>query len=344
METKELSQRQEKILHAVIVEYVDTGEPVPSALIVERYPIGVGPATVRKELSELAERGYVEQPHTSAGRIPSDVGYRYYVDHLARPQAVPKARAHLRHLAETESDMDQLFSATCRFLASLTHALSLAATINQPETSVKHVSLSALGPGKLLLTVVLSTSVVENRLLDVSEFRLEDLASVTAFLKQFAENQKLRQLARRPIPVLPNATPRVQALFGKVWKVLRALARSLTAGKIISEGTSYLIAQPEFQKDIHALAEVLSALEDAEIARGAVEQPTERTPAVSIGRENEPEPLKRLAIIAGKVTVKGEEAGIIAIIGPTRLKYEFAIPLVQETSQALSDILTQLSA
>ncbi len=342
MET--LSERQEKILHAVIVEYVDTGEPVPSALIVERYPLGVGPATVRKELSELAERGYVEQPHISAGRIPSDVGYRYYVERLARPQAVPKARAHIRHLAETESDVDELFSATCRFLASLTHALSLAATINQPETSVKHISLSALGPKKLLLTVVLSTSVVENRLIDASDFTLEDVATVTALLKQHAETQKLRHLARRPVPALPYARPSVQALFAKVWKTLRSLARTLTAGKILSEGTSYLIAQPEFQKDIHALAEVLSALEDAEIARGAIEQPAERTPAVSIGRENEPTPLKRLAIIAGKVTVKGEEAGIIAIVGPTRLKYEFAIPLVQETSQALSDVLTQLSA
>lgn len=339
-----LSQRQEKILHAVIVEYVDTGEPVPSALIVRRYPLGVGPATVRKELSELAERGYVEQPHTSAGRIPSDRGYRYYVERLAHPQTVPKARAHIRHLAETESDMEELFSATCRFLADLTHALSLAATINQRKTSVKHVTLSALGSGRLLLTVVLSTGVVENRIVEASDFTLDHLASVTAFLKQQAENQKLRQLSRRPIPVLPHAPPQAQALFAKVWKALRSLARSLTAGKIISEGTPYLISQPEFQKDVHALTEILTLLGDNEIARGAIEQPAERTPAVCIGRENEPEPLKRLAIIAGKVTVKGEEAGVIAIVGPMRLKYEFAIPLVQETSRALSDVLSQLSA
>jgi heat-inducible transcriptional repressor len=117
----------------------------------------------------------------------------------------------------------------------------------------------------------------------------------------------------------------------------------LSGGKVYAEGTSYLLAQPEFQRDVSALSDIVQLLEDADVLHGVLDQPTEQGAAVKIGRENTEDSLKRLAVIASRFHIGGEDAGAIAIIGPTRMRYDESIPVVERTAKALSDALTRLT-
>lgn len=334
-----LSPRKERILKAVVLEYVETAEPVGSSLIVERYDLGVGPATVRNELADIAERGYLEQPHTSSGRIPSDSGYRYYVDRLTDADYV-ETSSTVRDI----NNVEELLADTCRILARVTQHVSVAATLRERSVTVRQVSLTSITPQRALMVVVFSNASVEDRLIESSpDLTAEDLARVAHVMTQASEGVKLKPLSRRSTPSNEDLKPSSQNLLSRAWRELRSLAKSKSEGKVISEGTAYLVNQPEFQRDYQALMEIVQALEDANVLQEAIEGPALSETGVAIGRENTAEALKRLAVIAARFYINGEDAGAIAVIGPTRMHYESTVPLVRQTARALTDALTRLS-
>lgn len=319
-------------------EYLDSAEPVGSNLIVERYDLGVGPATVRNELAEISERGYLEQPHTSAGRIPSDAGYRYYVDRLADHEEAPSSKA-----VRDAANVDDLLADTCRLLARMTQHVSVAATLRESSVSVRQISLTGITPQRALMVVVLSNAVVEDCIIETTpDVTPAHLAEVAQIMTQHAEGHKFRALSRKPPPPSDNLKPPSAAVLGRAYRELRALARRRSEGKVIAEGTAYLINQPEFQSDYEALTQVVQALQDANLLQEAIEAPAMHDSSVSIGKENAAEALQRLAVIAARFYVDGDNAGAIAVIGPTRMHYERIIPLVRQTARALTHALSRL--
>lgn len=325
------------------MEYVRSAEPVGSNLIVEKYQLGVGPATVRHELAEMSERGYLEQPHTSAGRIPSDIGYRYYVDRLVQPNLESDDAKKVKEILKNEATTEELLLQTTQLLSRLTQHVSLAATIREQGIAIRQVSMTGLTPQRALMIVVLNTGEIENRLIEASpDITLDDLHNVSEIITREVESTKLRSIIRKTTPHASHLKPSAQALLSKAWKSLKHLCSKLSVGKVITGGTNCLIAQPEFQKDIEALSEIVSALENEHILQDAIQKTAEIPKGVSIGKENEQDLLKRLAVIATKFYVKDEEAGTIAIIGPTRMDYERIIPLVENAAKSLSLALSKL--
>ena len=338
-----LTPRKETILRAVVVEYIRSAEPVGSNLIVEKYQLGVGPATVRHELAEMSERGYLEQPHTSAGRIPSDIGYRYYVDRLAQLNLESSDVRKVKEILKNEATTEELLLQTTQLLSRLTQHVSLAATIREQGIAIRQVSITGLTPQRALMIVLLNTGEIENRLIEASpDLTLDDLHSVSEIITKEVEATKLRSIIRKTTPQSDNLKPSAQALLSKAWKSLKRLCSKLSVGKVITGGTNFLIAQPEFQKDLEALSEIVSALEDEHILQDAIQKTAEVPRGISIGKENEQDLLKRLAVIATKFYVEDEEAGTIAIIGPTRMDYERTIPLVENAAKSLSLALSKL--
>ncbi|MCH8274378.1 MAG: heat-inducible transcription repressor HrcA [Armatimonadetes bacterium] len=338
----DLSPRREHILRAVVVEYVDTAEPVTSSLLVARYRLGVRTATVRRELAEMSAQGYLQQPHTSAGRIPSDAGYRYYVDRLATPEGAPAAERAVRKIAGGDRGPGELLDETCRLLARLTQYVSVLATHRQRSTWVRQVALTGLTAERTLMAVVLSTGLVESRVVESSvDLSPKDLRKVSELMTAAADGKRLRPLSKQSPPPAESVKPSARALMGRAWNALRTLCRSLSDGRLVTEGTLYLLGLPEFRRDMGTLAEILAALEDADVVRGMIERPAGAGPSVTIGDENEPDALKRLAVIADRFYVNDEEAGAIAVVGPTRMRYDRTIPIVRHAASALSDTLTR---
>jgi len=153
----ELDSRKQTILQAIIIEYVTAAEPIGSEALVQKYQLGVKSATVRNEMAEMSDLGFLEQPHTSAGRIPSDLGYRYYVDHLIVMRDVEEAAKHRVKNAVAEGDaLQSLLRDTIRALSRVTHLLGAATTVRESQVTVLNAVVSALGPSKALLVLVLS--------------------------------------------------------------------------------------------------------------------------------------------------------------------------------------------
>jgi len=338
----ELTDRKQRILRAVVLEYVQSAEPVGSSLLVERYQFGVGPATVRHELSEMSDRGYLDQPHTSAGRVPSDVGYRYFVNRLAEPQLERGVAKRVRDLSKHEADLDGLLLETCKVLSRLTQYVSIAATFSERGSKILSVEFAGITRERLLMTVVLTNGLVENKIIEGrSDVTLGDLHQLSIEFSRAVSGVPLRSLSRKPTPAIETESHSVRAIAQSAWRTLKAVARSATSGKVVSEGTQFLFEQPEFQQNVDALAKIVAALEDANVVQEALDVPNPVSP-VTIGSEHASEAMHSLSIVAGRFYVGDAEAGAIAVVGPTRMRYASAMPLVETAAKALTEALNRL--
>jgi heat-inducible transcriptional repressor len=262
-----LDARKQTILQAIVIEYVSGAEPIGSELLTQKYELGVKSATVRNEMAELSELGLLEQPHTSAGRIPSDLGYRYYVDRLIvthDPSEVERAR-----MTDATSDGDVLLAMlrdTVRALSRVTHLLSVATIVKDAGLSVRTAVVSALGPTQALVVVVLSNGHVENRMVECPVgLTLQDVGRANELLQSAVSGQRLTSVARSKPP--SGGGPAVDKLVSMLWGHLRTVAKDLTRGVVITEGEEYMLAQPEFYRDTMMLATLLKDLSDSELLR-----------------------------------------------------------------------------
>lgn len=337
----ELDARKQTILRAVVVEYVRGAEPVGSEMIATRYEMGVKSATIRNELADLSDLGFLEQPHTSAGRIPSDLGYRYYVDRfIVEPELSPEMRKQLKSTTEEGDALQELLSETTRALSRLTHLLSAATLVRNANLVVRSMVVSALGPKQALLVVVLSNGAVVNRMLEVpAELTLTDLGRVNEQLTSQMVGKGLRMLAKgKSSTPAPNAPASDQLLAG-IHSAIRSIAREHSKVSVTTEGEEFLFGQPEFQRDAGALAELIDSLKESDVLADAIQSDQPQT--VTIGREHRSEKMHQLSVVRQSFYVGEHEAGMIALVGPTRMAYDFSIPLVNFTARALSHSLTK---
>lgn len=337
----ELDPRKQTILRAVVIEYVAGAEPVASEQIVQRYQLGVKSATVRNEMAELAELGFLEQPHTSAGRVPSDLGYRYYVDRLIVQGQVDEAsKQRLRSATDDGEALQGLLRDTTRVLSRLTLLFGVATTLRDQNVSVRHAVLSALGPAQALLVLILSNGHVENRMLECPpDLTLQDIGRVNEHLASSFVGKTLKTLARGKTTAT-GIGPAADKLVQSIWSAVRSTARDLTRGLLITEGEEFMFAQPEFQRDFGAFNELLTQLIESDVLYEAV-TPSEGAQVVTIGKENRDERMKPFSVVRTSFFVGDQEAGVIALVGPTRMRYEYSIPMVSFTAKALSHSLSR---
>lgn len=339
---RDLAPRQQMILRAIVVEYIHSADPVASDLLTSKYELGVKSATVRNEMAEMSELGYLEQPHTSAGRVPSDQGYRYFVDYLIRPQEpASQAKGEVRKVAEEGEVLKTLLRDTTRALSRATHLLSAATTIRDGGLTIRGAMISAIGPQQALLILPLSNGDVENRAIECPPgLTLEQIGQANEALKDHVIGKTIREIQRAKPPA-GAGHPVLDKFLASIWGNLRNISRDLTRGNLISEGEEFLFGQPEFQRDLPVLSDLLSSLKESDVLFDALSLPGEGATTVTIGRENRHEDLRKLSVIRQTFYVGESEAGTIAIIGPTRMSYEAGIPLVNFTAKALSDALTK---
>jgi heat-inducible transcriptional repressor len=337
----DLDARKQSILHAVIVEYVRGAEPVGSEMLVQKYTFGVKSATIRNELSEMSDLGLLEQPHTSAGRIPSDMGYRYYVDKLIVPkQPDIEVKQKVKGVADEGDALQATLRDTARVLSRLTHLLTVAVTVRNQDVNVRNAVVSALGPKQALLSLILSNGHIENRMLDCpAGLTLEDVGFANEVLATQIASKKLRTLTKGKAPT--GGSQATEKLIASCWNAIRGVAKDLTRGILVTEGEEFMLAQPEFQRDTGALKALLETLSDSDLLQEAIQSPREGVESVTIGREHKMESMKQVSVVRNSFFVGETEAGIIALVGPTRMRYERSIPLVHYTARALSEALTK---
>ena len=337
-----LSDRRQKVLAALIQEYVARALPVGSRTLTERYSLGVSPATVRNELSVLEDSGYITQPHTSAGRIPTDQGYRAFVDKLLESEESfnfsERQRQAMDSLKSRATELDSLLEETSAALARLTNCLSIVLAPSIEQCAVKSLSLVPLTQHKVLIVVVTEDGQVLNRAMEFKEdVNPEEIQRIQATLSEVFINAPLREIeSKLSQNILYNIQdPLLQYTLNEI---LLCLEESDT-NHAHSLGITSLLRQPEVCH-APALVPVIQILENDSILLELLQNTTSQTRGainVSIGRENKSEELSGISVVAQSYG-SDKSAGIIAVIGPTRMDYAHVIKAVTLAKETLDSM------
>lgn len=345
MNTNRVSDRGLAVLHAIVSDYVATNEPVGSKTIVERHSFGVSPATIRNDMALLEDEELIAAPHTSSGRVPTDKGYRLYVDTLAsvRPLNTAQRNAIERFLGES-SDLDDVLARTVRLLSQLTNQVAVVQYPSLRRTQVRHIDLVAVGENRVLCVLILGTGVVEQQVAALPAMQVTE-AWVSGLRERIAGAVVGRDLESAVIEIRSLAeTVEQWAQQGEtslVSRVLDIVLDQLQANRnerIAIAGAANLSRPGGLEG---TLPSVLEAIEEqvtllrlfGEMARDG------RDVAASIGRENEPYGLEGASVIASSYEHEGELSSGIGVLGPLRMDYASNIASVRAVARYLSGAL-----
>ncbi len=329
-----LSDRRQLILRALIEEYIACAMPVGSRALVERYNLGVSSATVRNELSSLEEMGYLAQPHTSAGRIPTDFGYRAFVDDLLSHEDFTADDSLINELRGAASDLDDLFDKTSAALSRFTDCMTLLVPPRFLSVDIHLVNLVLLAPQRLVAVVVTEDGQVLNRQIELPhEYSAEEVLRTQELLNRLLSG---RSLSAVPENLPFNIEEVHDDLFRLVMAEIFSCLKDQGAVKGHPLGMSHLLGKPEFS-DSSCLMPVLEELEgDTMLLRVFEEAMAQDAPVVRIGHENDSEALNSVSLIANRFGDK-EHSGLILIVGPTRMDYSQVLKAVRAARSVLKD-------
>lgn len=331
-------ERRTRVLRAIVEDYVATNEPVGSKSLVERHDLGVSSATIRNDMAVLEQSGLIAQPHTSAGRIPTDSGYRLFVDRL--DDIKPLSAAERRAIAKVLSgplEVDDMLERTVRLLSSLTHQVALVKYPTMPRAAVRHVELVDLAPGRLLGVLITDAGQVEQRLIDVKSEVSE--ADLVMFRDRY--NRALRGVrvsAAGPALATVDVEPRLAPVRDLISHALSGLIAHARQEKLVMAGTANLArSSGEFA---HQIGPLLEAFEEQVVLLrllASMADDNDRV-AVSIGNENSVASFSTSSVIASSYGTDGTEAQL-AVLGPTRMDYPTAMAAVRAVAHYVSAIL-----
>jgi len=340
-----LEHKKEQVLKGMIREYVHSARPVGSKVISATSGLGLSPATIRNYFAEFEELGLASHPHTSAGRVPTDQGFRYYVDHLAQPEIPDQngIRALRQAFAAGASSVETLTRQTPRILSRISRQIGILVGPRLEESILREIHFLKLDPNRILGIFIFQDEMVENRVLkNKEELTGIDLHRLSGYLNQIARGKTLVELRNFLLGELQaqgrNQNLRMRMLFEFSEQMLRGQVQA----EINIEGKSNLANNPEFNAPAK-LEEVLKLLEDQQTLLDLLDQSlAEPGVRVTIGAENRHPQMRELTVItAGYKNRGGKPIGSIGVIGPKRMDYEKLISLVSYLARMISESLRE---
>ncbi len=331
-----LDERKAAILRAVVEEYIETAQPVGSAHVAQAEGVDVSSATVRNEMAVLESDGFLRQPHTSAGRVPTEMGYRFFVDHLRAPMRLPGRSAEevKSFFARAHLEVEQMLAETSRLLSNLTNLTSVVVAPGPAEANVRLVQLVGLTTTAALLVVVLSDGTVEKHTIDLPEgVRDERIGATSAHLAAHLVGSPRGLLSRVPAVGDPLIDKLAQTATDALANPSPADPEQLYVGGAARMAQAF--------DAIETVREVLGILEQQYVVVSLLRDVLDRGLHVAIGTETGMKPLAECALVVAPYDVEGERAGTIGVLGPTRMNYPQALAAVAVVSHRLSDRLTE---
>jgi heat-inducible transcriptional repressor len=340
----ELSDRKATILRALVRLYIRTGEPVGSEALASSAVLGVSSATIRNELASLEEMGYLTQPHTSAGRAPTDLAYRSYVDMLpARPKLRDSERKAIVHFFdEALADVDGILRGTTHLLSRLTRYASLALAPSQRETAIARAELVRLGTATLLL-VVFDTGQVEKRLVEMpTEATEEQVDGISRSMSESFRGKAAAAARDVATERARRAEEPERAILSRVADALKSIDEAAEAEHVFLGGVANIAAEEAFNRR-ETLRQIYEALERESAILGLLREAAANAPlGVMIGRENSMPEMWEASVVAAPFAAGGA-IGSIGVVGPLRMDYGAAISAVRAVAERLSAAVEALS-
>jgi heat-inducible transcriptional repressor len=338
--------RRLRVLRAIVQDYVQTSEPVGSKALLERHHLGVSAATVRNDMAALEEEGLIAAPHTSAGRVPTDAGYRLFVDRLSavKPMTAAEQRAIAQFL-QGAVDLDDVVDRTVRLLASLTHQVAVVQYPSLSRSSVRHVELVPIGGERLLVVLITTTGRVEQRVIDVGTDLLSDdgeqvLGALRAELTRATTGRTLAEASAELTAVPGRLDPDLRHLVRVITTALRDSLVEEREERVVLAGTANLArVGPDFTT---SLGPVLEALEEHVVLLkllGTVAE--EGGVAVRIGHENPYAGLHTTSMVSTGYGAGSDVVAGLGVVGPTRMDYPTTMAAVRAVATYVSRILAE---
>lgn len=339
----DMGDRKKLILQAIIEDYINTAEPVGSRTISKKYLTGTSPATIRNEMADLEDMGFIEQPHTSAGRIPSDKGYRLYVDKIMRQKTVNDAQKEIikNQFIDTLGEIDQMIKHASKLLSQMTQYTSIVMAPQLRRTSIKQVQLIKIDNATILAVIITNAGIVKNSVLRLKQDVQSDaLIKITNMLNDNLAGLGMEDIDNFDVEYMfNNSYGHGEIIEQIVPELLQTLFYSDNA-EVYRDGVSNILNLPEYS-DINKARSFLNTLEEKDLLFKVLNDVKEDM-NVSIGGENKLEQFKDCSLITATYKINGKTIGSVGIIGPTRMEYSKAISIVECMTSNLSDMLTKL--
>ena len=344
---EELSSRERTVLRYLVHDFIETASPVGSRYISKRHEdvLGLSSASIRNVMSDLEARGYLNHPHTSAGRVPTDMGYRVYIDTLMQLENVSESdQRAIRENMEAAIEVDELLKETTKLLGKISRQLSVVTPPHLNTGTFEKIELVQIVPSRIMVILSIKSGLVRTIMMEVaSEIRREKLEDLSRFLNERLSGLTLQEI-RGTFPERVKDAQNEET--GLIRLFIDSVDKLFTPGrteKLLIGGTEKIIEQPEFlnPKDFRGVIELIN---DEEIIIHVLERHEAKPQEinVTIGGENEDEKLKPYTVITSTYTV-GDVSGAVGLIGPKRMPYQRVIPLVDYVAKAISDMFSNNS-
>lgn len=335
----ELTERQKTLLLLIIRHYIETARPVGSKQLVEDYRLRLSPATIRNEMGALTEMGYLRQPHTSAGRVPTEEGYRFFVSQMVNQAELPPSiQATISHqFFQAGAGVDQWMTLAASILAHQSQAVSVVTAPHAETAKYKHVELISTQGRQVLMVLVMAGGEVNQQILTLAEpVSQERLSQTASRLNGLLAGLTVDAIAA--LPTRPDALD--QDILSLIIQDMRRTSQNI-AGEIFTDGLTNVFSGPEFAEEDARRAlkifEERSTLQDL-LARTTVNSNV-GTLQVLIGGEGEWEELRQCSIVLARYGVPGMATGMLGVLGPMRMSYARTIPTVRYVAGLLSDLV-----
>lgn len=341
---EELNEREKNILRYIIQQFVLTASPVGSRNITRKYELGISPATVRNIMADLEESGFINHPHTSAGRIPTDKGYRTYVDSLMELEKLHKTEIGMisKSLEQTVTDTDELLRVTSKLLSSITKQIAAVTYPKVDSGSLEKIQIVSLSSTRILVVISIKSGLIKTITLEQeSEIKPPQIESVQRLLNERLAGlslKEIRETFRERFKDVDPAHKSIIRLFidsaDKIFKEMK------NTEKVVITGAKDVIKQPEFDVP-ERFQSVIELIEDQDVIIHILEKSGEAGSDqvfISIGSENKDQKLQNYSLICKEYKI-GNVSGTLGIIGPKRMEYSRVVAIVDYVSKILSEIL-----
>ncbi|MBW1979875.1 MAG: heat-inducible transcription repressor HrcA [Deltaproteobacteria bacterium] len=338
-------ERTRQVLEAVIIEYIKTGTPVGSRAIAKKYGLNVSPATIRNVMSDLEDLGLLSQPHTSAGRVPTELGLRIYVDSIVKVKALSSSERERikRSYTGKVRKVESLLKDTSRVLSSFSKQTSMVLTPRLSTTVFKRIEFIRLRPNVVLVILVSTAGTVHNTVIETEEdIPQNELERYTRFLNDMLKNLTLQQVKERLLSEMKREKTLFDNLLAQAVKLSKqVLEKDLASSELIIDGRMNLLEYPELA-DLEQMRRIFAAFEE----KGKIIELLDKSTAaegvhIFIGSESELQDMERVSFVTSPYTSGEDVLGTLGVVGPIRMDYARIIPLVDYTAKLLSKMLEE---
>lgn len=338
-----LNDRKKKILQLIIEDYISTAEPVGSRTIARKYDLGISPATIRNEMSDLELLGYLEQPHTSAGRVPSAQAYRFYVDSLIEPGSLTDNDMALINswYKERRRNIDDIFQSTAKILSRMTQNVSMVLANKDTGAVFRYIKFLPLDSSHAILCIVSDDGNVDNCVVEIPlGMRPEEMDYLAGRISSVLEGKELSEISDELLSALHMDVAEDKVLFTSFLQAIKRMSRKQNEQRVFLGGTKQLLNQPEF-RDVERVKSLLGILEEEKVVRDLLVAGEDSGLKITIGTENKFTGIQDCSMVQATYRLNGKIVGTMAVLGPTRMEYGKVITVMDYLHKYLKTIFEQ---